>query len=613
MYHNSWGGPLELDPSVNEEDQSNRSMDLDRAALQKLEETQQSWLLGAGEKKRKKTIDLGCIVCSQKLFLGIVYAILAVGFIAGFTVLIVKTAPRHHRHPSPPDNYTLALHKALKFFNAQKSGKLPHGNNISYRGDSGLKDGSDNQADLVGGYYDAGDNIKFHFPQAFAMTLLSWSVIEYSSKYEAVGELGHVKDLIKWGTDYLLKTFNASAPSVNSIYAQVGKGRGDSPDDHFCWERPEDMDYPRPSMQTGTASDLAAEMAAALAAASIVFKGNSAYSQKLVHGADILFKMSRDRRGRYSASVPDAAGFYNSSGYYDEYLWGGAWLYYATGNISYLQLVTTYGIGRHAGAYRNSQFYGVFNWDNKLIGAQVLLTRLRMLQGPGYPYETVLKSFHNQTDIVMCSYLPVYKIFPKTPGGLVLFNRGGPAPLQYSVNAAFLATLYSDYLLAADIPGWSCGPQLYKADKLREFAKSQASIDSFPMDYILGKNPRHMSYVVGFGNKYPKYVHHRAASVPKNRKTACDVSGFKWRDSKQPNPNVIEGALVGGPDPKDRFQDKRGNYNFTEPTIAGNAGLVAALIALSGKDDAGIDAMTIFSAIPPMFPAPPPPSPPWTP
>ncbi|WOG82135.1 hypothetical protein DCAR_0101297 [Daucus carota subsp. sativus] len=36
-----------------------------------------------------------------------------------------------------------------------------------------------------------------------------------------------------------------------------------------------------------------------------------------------------------------------------------------------------------------------------------------------------------------------------------------PQPLQYLVNAAFLATLFSDYMDAADTPGWSWGPNLY--------------------------------------------------------------------------------------------------------------------------------------------------------
>ena len=87
-----------------------------------------------------------------------------------------------------------------------------------------MKDGLTDDAirrSLVGGYYDAGDAIKFNFPMSFAMTMLSWSVIEYSDKYEAAGELDHVKGIIKWGTDYLLKTFNSSADIIDRIVAQV--------------------------------------------------------------------------------------------------------------------------------------------------------------------------------------------------------------------------------------------------------------------------------------------------------------------------------------------------------------------------------------------------------
>jgi endoglucanase len=110
------------------------------------------------------------------------------------------------------------------YFLGFTAGKLPKNNGVSWRGNSGLKDGSDLsdvKGGLVGGYYDAGDNIKFHFPMAFSMTLLSWTVIEYSEKYKALGEYDHVRDIIKWGTDYLLLTFNSSATSINKMYSQV--------------------------------------------------------------------------------------------------------------------------------------------------------------------------------------------------------------------------------------------------------------------------------------------------------------------------------------------------------------------------------------------------------
>ncbi|XP_072975350.1 endoglucanase 9 [Typha angustifolia] len=611
-----WGGPLEIShaDSATDDDRS-RNLDLDRAALSRtLDETQQSWLLaGPGDQgnKKKKYVDLGCLMVSRKLFLWVVISVVAAAALSGFITLIVKTIPRHHRPPPPPDNYTLALHKALMFFNAQKSGRLPRHNNVSWRGNSGMKDGFSDPSygrSLVGGFYDAGDAIKFNFPQSFAMTLLSWSVIEYSAKYEAAGELGHVKELIKWGADYLLKTFNSSADTIDRIAAQVGTGStsgGTTANDHYCWMRPEDIDYPRQVSVCHGCSDLAAEMAAALAAASIVFKDNKSYSQKLVHGATAVFKFSRDQRGRYSAGGSDASSFYNSTSYWDEFVWGGAWMYLATGNSSYLHLATHPVLAKHAGAFWGGPDYGVFSWDNKLAGAQVLLSRLRLFLSPGYPYEEMLSTFHNQTSIIMCSYLPIFTSFNRTKGGLIQLNHGRPQPLQYVVNAAFLASLYSDYLDAADTPGWYCGPNFYSTDVLRDFARTQ-------IDYVLGKNPRKMSYVVGFGNHFPKHVHHRGASIPKNGVKYSCKGGWKWRDTKKPNPNTIVGAMVAGPDRHDGFRDVRTNYNYTEPTLAGNAGLVAALVALSGEGR-GVDKNTMFSAVPPMFPSPPPPPAPWKP
>ena len=69
-----------------------------------------------------------------------------------------------------------------------------------------------------------------------------------------------------------------------------------------------------------------------------------------------------------------------------------------------------------------------------------------------------------------------------------------------------------------------------------------------------------------------------------------------------PNPNVLLGAMVAGPDQFDNFIDQRGKPQFTESTISSNAGLVAALIALhdppSNADsnglNLGIDQMGIF-------------------
>lgn len=105
-----------------------------------------------------------------------------------------------------------------------EAGRLPKNNGIPWRSNSGLQDGSflkDVKRGLIGGYYDAGDNIKFHFPMAFSMTMLSWTVIEYSHKYKSIGEYNHIRELIKWGTDYLLLTFNSTASTIDHVFSQV--------------------------------------------------------------------------------------------------------------------------------------------------------------------------------------------------------------------------------------------------------------------------------------------------------------------------------------------------------------------------------------------------------
>jgi endoglucanase len=71
--------------------------------------------------------------------------------------------------------------------------------------------------DLVGGYYDAGDNVKYGFPMAFTVTMLAWGALQYRDELAAAGELENVRDAIKWGTDYFIK---ASA-TENQLWVQV--------------------------------------------------------------------------------------------------------------------------------------------------------------------------------------------------------------------------------------------------------------------------------------------------------------------------------------------------------------------------------------------------------
>ncbi|ERN01785.1 hypothetical protein AMTR_s00224p00022980 [Amborella trichopoda] len=117
--------------------------------------------------------------------------------------------------------------------------------------------------------YDAGDHMKFGFPMAFTATVLLWTILEYGDQMKAAQHLAPALDALKWITDYLVNAH----PSENVLYIQVGNPK----DDHACWERPEDMKEKRPLTQVNTSTlgtEVAAETAAALASASLVFKSS---------------------------------------------------------------------------------------------------------------------------------------------------------------------------------------------------------------------------------------------------------------------------------------------------------------------------------------------------
>lgn len=94
-------------------------------------------------------------------------------------------------------------------------------------------------------------------------------------------ELRNAVKAVKWGSDYLLKA--TAVPDV--VFVQVG----DAYSDHNCWERPEDMDTLRTVYKIDRdhpGSDVAGETAAALAAASIVFRSRDPrYSNLLLNRA----------------------------------------------------------------------------------------------------------------------------------------------------------------------------------------------------------------------------------------------------------------------------------------------------------------------------------------
>ncbi len=442
--------------------------------------------------------------------------------------------------PVPPSterlDYAEALDKSLFFYDAQRSGRLPEGFRVDWRGDSGMQDGADVGVDLTGGYYDAGDGVKFGLPMASSMTMLSWGGIVFRGGYEKSGQMEQLLEAVRWGTDWLMKAH----PEANVFYGQVG--RGDL--DHAFWGPPEAMTMARPAFkldEDNPGSDLVGEASAALASAAILFKkaGQDAYAEKCLDHAKRLFTFADRFRGEYTDSIVDARAYYNSySGYLDELAWSAAWLARATGDRRYLvKAQQFYAEVRDRAAWTWTQ-----SWDDKRYGVAVLLAEI-----------TKERSYFDDVNKWL-NYWTVGesgKRIQTTRGGLAWLDQWGS--LRYAANTALLALIY------AQVPGAD------HVDRYRDFAVRQ-------IRYMLGDNPNGRSYVVGFGNNPPRNPHHRASH------------GSTTNDIQSPAKNrfVLHGALVGGPSAPDddAYSDDRSNYITNEVALDYNAGFTGALAGL---------------------------------
>ncbi|CAI5478732.1 unnamed protein product [Closterium sp. Yama58-4] len=456
-----------------------------------------------------------------------------------------------------------ALRKSILFFEQQRSGKLPPDQRAKWRGDSGLKDGKDVGVDLTKGYYDSGDNVKYGLPMAFTLTTLAWSVVEYGSTLAAQGQLDHALDAIRWGTDF----FISAHPQPNVLYAQVGDG----PSDHRCWQRPEDMTTPRMAFRldaSNPGTEVAAEAAAALAAASMAFASrDEEYSRELIRHAKELFNFANTYRKSYVSSIPSAAAFYNSySGFNDELLWAAAWLQRATGEAQYLAFVRK----NNETLQGATTAMNAFSWDNKFAGAQILLSKVFFKARDPALYGYQLRA----NDFVCATVVRG----TRTPGGLLFVQPW--SNLQYVTAVSLLLAVYSDYLDRAGVASVQCDSTAVTPAAMRKFVGKQ-------MSYLLGENPRRMSYMVGYGASFPMRVHHRGASIVSIKKDPRPIGceeGFKWFHTQAPNANVLVGAVVGGPDNMDAYKDERDNYQQSEVSTYVNSPLVGALARLLAAD-----------------------------
>ena len=430
--------------------------------------------------------------------------------------------------------YGEALQKNFLFLEANRSGSLGADNRIEWRQDSTTNDGSTVGRDLEGGYFDAGDHVKFGQPMAASVNMLAWGGVEYTNAYKQAGQFDELLESVKWGTDYFLKAHETSGGKTDKLWVQVAEGG--SANDHGYWGSPESVEANTTRNAfaidaNNPGSDVAASTSSALAAASMLFRGtDDAYADELLKNAKQLYDFAETHQGKYSDSVSQASPFYTSwSGYGDELASGAAWLAKATGEDSYLTKAENYFKNNVGGL-------GDWSWavDDHSYGAAVILAQ-----------ESDDSFFKGQVEGWLDKWVEGTAGVEYSNGGFAHRADWGSVPVTSS--AAYLAQLYND--------------TVKEDSRYSNFANNQ-------VDYILGDNPANLSYMVGFGENYPERPHHRGSSP--NLKN----------DPLAVQENILYGAVVGGPGTPDDFShnDRRDDWVTNEVGTSYNAPFASALI-----------------------------------
>ena len=434
-------------------------------------------------------------------------------------------------------NYVDALDKSLYFYEVQQAGPLPEWNRVEWKTDSTMSDG------VLGGWYDAGDHVKFNLPMAYSASMLAWGIYQYPDGVEKAGLMDTYVNNLEFVLDYL-----AECDKGDEVVYQVGSGKLD----HTWWgpvglikEAMEEngADYDKEVREVLSSSKgctaVFGEMAAALAAGYAATEGkidDSKRADYLKH-AENIYKIAKTDPNDDVYNKSDAQGFYQSRHYYDQLFYAANWMYIATGDKTYLDEAKSYmpKLDKMLGEGDTIAYGWCHCWDDNLQGAMLLYA---INTGDSSAKSHVKKHLDRWVSGDEAKTLP---------GGLRWLTEWGC--LRYANTAAFLAEVANDTIFKGE----------ENADYTK-FAETQ-------INYSLGDNPDDFSYLIGYGENYPQNPHHRTAH------------GSWKNDVKVPSKtrHILYGGLVGGPDSKGTYVDDRDTYVYTEVATDYNAGFTAML------------------------------------
>lgn len=387
------------------------------------------------------------------------------------------------------------------------------------------------RVDAAGGWWDAGDYLKFVQTTSYTVDMLLAGVRDFPAQMGAGSATSDFTAEAKFGADWLLRMWD---DSTQTLYYQVGIGEGNAKTvgDHDIWRLPQADDTyggtdplyryirNRPVFRAGPpgspiSPNLAGRDAAALAEAFQVFKASDpAFAARCLLAAEHIFDLANTApSGNLLTVIPFS--FYPETEWRDDLELGATELYYAVA-----------GGGLPAGLpHTDPLFYlgRAAHWANAYI------------TGPNDAADTL-----NLYDVSGLAHYELYRAITQAghPAGLEVTQAQLLADLKKQLDGAVAQGTTEPFgfgfpwdVYDTTSHGAGLSVMASEYDQLTG-TQAYAAYSQHWLANILGANAWGSSFIVGDGSTFPHCLQHQVANL------AGSLDG---------SPPVLAGAAVEGP------------------------------------------------------------------
>jgi endoglucanase len=505
------------------------------------------------------------------------------------------------RVDTPAKLYSIALTNALSFFQNQRDGadyipsalrpapahlndqKAKVYNTPEFSGHEGSHIKGDLGAsgtviDASGGWWDAGDCLKFVHTTSYAVALMLVGVRDFPNQMGVGSPTSNFMNEAKFGVDWLQRMWDDKS---RTLYYQVGIGSGNSgfENDHSIWRLPQADDTyrdtdpryryirNRPVFISGPAGskispNLAGRLAGDFALCFRAYQTSSAaYANQCLFEAEHIFALADTSPvGQLLTAAPH--DFYGESEWRDDMEFGATELYFATrsGNLP------------DRLPHSDPMFYlrAAANWASAYIHA-----------------ENKAADSLNLSDMSGLAHFELYRAIAlaEDPSVLPVSQSDLLGDMRKKLDGAAAQAGKDPFGFGypwgqGDTPAYGAGLSVMASEYgYLTNSNTYANYSTRWLANILGANAWGSSFIVGDGSSFPHCLHHEVANLAgsHNGQPPILAGALVEGPIRKPDSGAPNGALACPPNGEDAFSPFNGNdavykdnskfYSTVEPAI----------------------------------------------